>query len=311
MRTAERKRTAVVTGASSGIGHASVSRLVNLGWTVFAGVRKTPDSDRLQAEFGSRVIPVIMDVTDQSTIRAASERLTSELKEAGLSGLVNVAGIGKVRPVEYATPEDLRNIFDINVFGQVAVTQAFLPLLRKARGRIVNISSVGAHIAIPFGGLLNASKAAFGLLSDNMRLELRPFGIRVSTIEPGAITTPAVDKTLGDIQHVIDTLPVTGKTDYGAMMKIFAQRAYAREIHGSSPDVVAQAVEHALTAARPRIRYRVGKHARLLTTLPRVLPDWALDELILRITGLPVKFGAEVRPRSVTQMRGQKVQPAI
>ena len=173
--------------------------------------------------------------------------------------MVNVAGIGMVRPLEYATVDDLHEIFEVNVFGQIAVIQAFLPLLRKARGRIVNISSVGAHIAIPFGGLLNASKSAFGLLSDTLRLELRPFGIRVCTVEPGAIKTPAVDKTLGNIEEVISRLPPRGAAQYGKMLKAFASHAYAREMKGSEPYVVAQAVHHALSADGPGFDTRWGK----------------------------------------------------
>ena len=285
------KKSVVITGASSGIGRASVSRLIQSGWQVLATVRKEEDGDKLKSEFGSVLTPIIMDVTDRASITAAGERVSSELRGRGLDGLVNVAGIGMVCPVEYVTPSDLQEIFDVNVFGQIAVTQAFLPLLRQARGRIVNISSVGAHIWIPFGALLSASKSAFGSFSDAMRLELRPFGIRVCTVEPGAIKTPAVDKTLGHVDEVVANLPAKGAAQYGEMLKRFATRAYAREMNGSSPDVVAQAVEHALTARRPRIRYQVGKHAHLLTALPRILPDRILDALLLRIVGLPTEFG--------------------
>ena len=286
------KKTVVVTGASSGIGRACVSRLVSSAWQVFATVRKPDDGDRLQSEVGPDFTPVIMDVTDRASVTAAVEQVTSKLCGRGLNGLVNVAGIGMVRPVEYVTPSDLRQAFDVNVFGQIAVTQAFLPLLRKARGRIVNISSVGAHIAIPFGSLINASKSAFGLFSDTLRLELHPFGIRVCVVEPGAIKTPAVEKTLGNIEAVIGNLPASGAQQYGEMLREFARRGYAREMNGSPPEVVAQAVHRALTAHRPRIRYQVGKHAHLLTMLPRILADRLLDAILLRITGLPTRWGA-------------------
>jgi NAD(P)-dependent dehydrogenase (short-subunit alcohol dehydrogenase family) len=196
---------------------------------------------------------------------------------------VNVGGIGMVRPVEYASPRDLQKIFDVNVFGQIAVTQAFLPLLRRQHGRIVNISSVGAHFAIPFGGLLTASKSAFGILSDSMRLELHPFGIRVSTIEPGEIATPAVEKTLGNVESVIASLPEQGRAQYGQMLANLTQIGLKRELNGSPPEVVARAVCHALTARRPRIRYRVGKDARLLAILPGILPDWLLDAVRSRL----------------------------
>ncbi|MGC2197169.1 MAG: SDR family oxidoreductase [Terriglobales bacterium] len=287
-----RKKTVVITGASSGIGRASVSRLIQSGWQVFATVRKLEDGDRLQSEFGANLTAAILEVRDRASIRSAAGEVTAQLQGRGLDGLVNVAGMGMVRPVEYVTADELRELFEVNVFGQIAVTQAFLPLLRKARGRIVNISSVGAHIAIPFGALLNASKSAFGSFSDTLRMELHPFGIRVSTVEPGAIKTPAVDKTLGNIETVIGNLPARGAEQYGEMLKRFASRAYAREMNGSEPDVVARAVQHALTARRPRIRYQTGKDAKLLVTLPRILPDRLLDAIRLRMLGLPIEFGA-------------------
>jgi NAD(P)-dependent dehydrogenase (short-subunit alcohol dehydrogenase family) len=265
--------------------------MVEAGWRVFATVRKAADAEKLRSEAGPNVTPVMMDVTDRLSVMAAAGQVTSEVAGHGLDALVNVAGIGRLRPVECITPADLQEVFDINVFGQLTVTQAFLPLLRKAHGRIVNISSVGAHIAVPFGSLINASKAAFGIFNDTLRLELRPFGIAVSVIEPGAIRTPAVNKTLGDVESIIASLPPDAAARYGEMLLGFISRAYEREMNGSSPDVVANAVRHALTARRPRIRYRVGKHATLLTTLPRVLPDRVLDALMLRIAGLPAEFG--------------------
>ena len=286
------RQTALITGASSGIGRASVLQMARAGWHVFAAVRKIEDGEKLQAENPASATPVIMDVTDRSSVFAAAEQVSSQLDGRGLDGLANIAGVGIAGPLEYVSPGDLQEIFDINVFGQITVTQAFLPALRRSRGRIVNITSVGAHIAIPFGGLLNASKAAFGLLSDTLRLELRPFGIHVCTVEPGAIKTPAVDKTLGNVEAAIAKLPAQGAAEYGEMLRRFTRRAYAREMDGSSPEIVAKAVHHALTARRPRMRYRVGKHAHVLTTLPEILPDSLLDRLRLKLLGLPTTFGA-------------------
>ncbi len=285
------KKSAVITGASSGIGRACVARMIQSGWRIVATVRKSEDGERLRAEFGPALTPVIMDVTNRLSIGAAARQVAAHLDAAGLDGLVNVAGIGMMRPIEYVPLGDLQEIFEVNVFGQLAVIQAFLPSIRKSRGRIVNISSVGAHIAIPFGSPINASKSAFGTFSDTLRLELHPFGIHVCTVEPGAIKTPAVEKTLGDVGGVVGKLPPVGVQQYGEMLKGFANRAYEREMNGSSPDVVAEAVHHALTARRPRPRYRVGKHAGLLTALPRILSDRLLDAIVLRIAGLPARFG--------------------
>jgi len=283
------QKTVVITGASSGIGRSSVSRMVQSGWHVFSTVRKAQDGDRLRSDFGTSITPVIMDVTNRASVTTAAEQIVSLLEDSGLDGLVNVAGVGKVRPVEYITQDDLQEIFDINVFGQMAVTQTLLPLLRTARGRIVNISSVGAHIAIPFGSLINATKSAFGIFNDTLRLELHPFGIHVSVVEPGAIKTPAVEKTLGDIEAVIRSLPPTGAAQYGNMLRDFVRCGYEREMNGSSPDVVAQAIQDALTAKRPRTRYRVGKHATLLAAF---WPDRLLDTIRFRITGMPTEFGS-------------------
>lgn len=284
MRTA--KKTVVITGASSGIGKACVARMSGLGWEVFATVRKQADCDQLAGEFGQNVHPVLMDLENEASIATAAEQIEAQVRDARLDGLVNVAGIGMLRPVEYASMKDLRQIFDINFFGQVAVTQALSRLLRRARGRIVNITSVGVNVAIPFGGLLNASKSAFAKVSDTMRLELHPFGVCVIAIEPGSIATPAVDKTLGDLEHVIRSLPPEAQTQYGAMIRNMGRRGYEMEKSGSSPDVVAVAVEHALTSSRPRIRYRVGKHAKVLAMLPRILPERVMDALLRKMLGL-------------------------
>jgi NAD(P)-dependent dehydrogenase (short-subunit alcohol dehydrogenase family) len=280
----ENRKTVVITGASSGIGRACVSRMSSAGWLVFATVRKASDRDRLR--FEKNVCPVLMDVQDASTISAAAAEIGSQLDGDGLDGLVNVAGIGMVRPLEYAPMAAVREIFEINFFGQLATIQAFCVMLRKNRGRIVNITSVGVNLAIPFGGLLNSSKCAFGMLSDTLRLELRNFGVRVIAIEPGSISTPAVDKTLGNLEEVIASLPPEAQQTYGSMIRNVGRRGYEMEKNGSPPDVVATAVNHALSSGRPRLRYRVGKHAKLLALLATVLPESVFDSMRMSMLGL-------------------------
>jgi len=294
-------KTAVITGASSGIGYACVKRMSNAGWSVFATVRKTSDRDRLRSE--KNVYPVIMDVQDASSISAAASEISSKLSERGLDGLVNVAGVGMVRPLEYVSMSDVREIFEINFFGQLAAIQAFCGLIRKSRGRIVNITTVGVNLAIPFGGLLNSSKSAFAKVSDTLRLELRRSGVRVIAIEPGSISTPAVDKTLGNLEEVIGSLPPEAQTIYGPMIRKVGRRGYEMEKAGSSPDVVAVAVRHALTSNHPRLRYRVGKHARLLATLPKILPESLFDALLMRMLGLTNSAEEEKRPVAVSPAR--------
>lgn len=285
-------KAVVITGASSGIGHACTSQLVRAGFLVFAGVRKKTDGERLQHEGDGQVVPLEIEVTDEASIQRAVALVSARVGDRGLDGLVNNAGIGLVAPVEYMSAALLRKQFEVNFFGQVAVTQAFLPLIRKACGRIVNMGSAGGHISIPFGSALAASKSAFNSLNDALRMELHPFGIHVSIIEPGSMHTPAADKMLGDVEAVIRDLPPEGATRYGAALRESVRRGYEREQNGSPPEVVARAVEHALTAKNPRTRYPVGKDARTLTTIPRFLPDQMLDRIRYRLFGLPTKFGA-------------------
>jgi NAD(P)-dependent dehydrogenase (short-subunit alcohol dehydrogenase family) len=256
------------------------------GWQVFATVRKEADRDKLRSEFANNVYPVLMDVENESSIAAAAGEIESQVSGHGLDGLVNVAGIGMVRPIEYASMQDLRQIFEVNFFGQVATIQAFARSLRKQRGRIVNVTTVGVNLALPFGGLLNASKSAFAKVSDTLRLEMHPFGVRVCAVEPGAIATPAVEKTLGDLEGIISNLPPEAQAQYGSLIRNFGRRGYAMEKNGSPPDVVAAAVHHALTSSRPRIRYRVGKHAKLLSMLPRILPESVMDALLRNMLGI-------------------------
>ncbi len=297
------QKTAVVTGASSGIGRACVARLAKAGWQVFAGVRKAEDEVSLQEQFGARVTPVRIDVTDRPMIMETAEKVKFQLGDRGLDALVNVAGVGMMRPVEYVTDDDMWKIFQINVFGQIAVTQAFLPLLRRARGTIVNIGSVGTHIGLPFGGLLNGSKSAFRALNDALRMELRSSGVRVVIVEPGAIKTPAVDKTLGDVEGVIRELPPKGQAEYGEMLRTFAKRGYAIESRGSDPDVVAQVVQEALVTERPRPRYAAGKHANVLAAIGILLPAVILDVLLLKALGLPTKRKAPARRQRAVEER--------
>ncbi len=285
------RKTAVVTGASTGIGRATSLYLVKNAFRVFAGVRKKKDAESLRAAAGANLVPIELDVTNAGSIAAAARQVQDSV-DGGLDGLVNNAGIGIAVPVEAVAMDVLRQSFEVDVFGQIAVIQAFLPLIRRVHGRIVNMGSVGGHITMPFGGVLCGSKSAFGSLSDALRLELYPFGIHVCLVEPGAISTPAVEKTLGDVEGAIESFPPEDARRYGPMFREFARRSYERESNGSPPEVVARAVHHALTARRPRARYPVGKHAKLLSTLPRVLPDRLLDPLLRRLFAMPKSFGA-------------------
>src|SRR5919112_1052610 len=177
----------LITGASTGIGHATAKRMLAYGWEVFAAARKDEDLERLR---GEGFTPIKLDVTDPETIAAARE----ELDERGLRGLVNNAGVAVSGPIEFIPLDELRRQLEVNLVGQVAVIQAFLPNIREATGRIVNISSIGGRIALPMVGPYAASKHALEAVSDSLRRELRPWGIHVSLIEPGGVTTPIWEK---------------------------------------------------------------------------------------------------------------------
>lgn len=284
----------VVTGTSTGIGHACALRLVQEGFTVFAGVRKLTDANALRAAAPDRIVPLQLDVTVRDSIVRASHVVTDALRERGerLVGLVNNAGIGLSGPLEFLRLDDIERLLDVNVLGQIAVTQAFLPLLRQSRGRIVNICSVGDRIAIPFGGVLNATKSAFAMISESLRMELRPWGLRVVIIEPGAILTPALEKTLGDPDGALRRMDGAAEHYYGRLFRNFTERAAATERAGSPPEVVADAVLHAVSDPRPKQRYVVGKNAGVLALLPRVVPSRLLDRLRMKLFGLPTQFGA-------------------
>lgn len=280
-------RAVVITGASTGIGAACALRLSRSGFLVFAGVRKAQDGVALQQRGASRLIPLLLDVTDADSIQKTKERVSGRIGETGLFGLINNAGIAVVGPLEAVPIPDLRRQMEINVIGQVAVTQAFLPLIRQARGRIVNMGSIAGRAAMPLMGPYSASKFALEAITDALRLEVRQWGIEVSIVEPGAIATPIWDKSGKDAAGLEAATPAELRTLYAAVIagvrKVTAQAA-ARAI---SADVVARVVEQALTAPRPKTRYLVGADARFRAMMVKVLPDRLADWLLTRILQLP------------------------
>lgn len=291
------RKQVLVTGASSGIGRATVLHLSASGMRVFAACRRAEDGAALQDASATpeRLTPVILDVTRQETIDACRAFIATE-SGGRLDAIVNNAGVGTSTPMEVVPLETVRAAFEVNVFGQLAVIQAFLPLLPRGSGRIINLGSVGAHITIPFGGVLCGSKAAFEAFSDALRMELRPLGIHVSIIQPGSIKTPAVDKTLGSVEEAIRQWPEAGRARYAALFRRFSARARARETGGSEPDTVARTIHLALTAPQPQTRYPTGKDARMLTLVPRILPDRTLDFLRQKMLGLPTQFDVPGEP---------------
>jgi NAD(P)-dependent dehydrogenase (short-subunit alcohol dehydrogenase family) len=279
-------RSAVITGASTGIGRATALRLDAAGFRVFAGVRRATDADSLRGVASERLVPIRLDVTDAAAVEAAAKSVEATVAGAGIQGLVNNAGIAVGAVLEFADLDDLRRQLEVNVVGAAAVTRAFLPLLRRGSGRIVNVSSNGGYLAGPFLGPYTASKFALEGMSDSLRRELRPWRIPVAVIEPGSIETPIWDKGRGETERVRRAIPEEGRRLYDRAfdsMQSYVSRTSSRAIPA---DAVARAIEHALTATRPRIRYRVGRDAVITRLLARFLPDRALDALVARLVGL-------------------------
>src|SRR5690349_17497656 len=238
----------VITGASTGIGAACALACAKQGMTVFAGVRTLQAGDALKANAGAGVIPIQLDVTDGASIATVAEAVGHHVGESGLYGLVNNAGIAIGSPLELIPLDQLRRQLEVNVIGQIAVTQALLPLLRQARGRIVNMGSIAGRSTIPMMGPYSASKHALEALTDALRLELYPWGIEVSIIEPGAIATPIWDKSLKTSLEVEDEIPVEGKRLYDAAAQRIRE-AVGRAAERAIPtEAVVRAVLHALTA---------------------------------------------------------------
>lgn len=234
---------------------------------MLAGVRTAGDAPEGTEE-------VLLDVTDPAAIVAAASRVEK------LDGLVNNAGIVVASPLEYLPLDELRRQLEVNVVGQLAVTQAVLEPLRAARGRIVNITSIGGRFASPFLGPYVASKFAMEGMSDSLRRELRPFGIDVAIIEPGSIATEIWDKGQRDASALLEGMSPRARELYGKRLGRAQKLARRTAGHAIPPDRAARAIEHALTASRPRTRYVVGADARIQLLLERALPDRWLDRLL-------------------------------
>ncbi|HSL04141.1 MAG TPA: SDR family oxidoreductase [Nitrospiraceae bacterium] len=272
--------TVVVTGASTGIGAACALDCAGRGMTVFAGVRDPRAGEALAAKAGPSLIPITLDVTDEPSIMRSVEVVQRVVGEGGLGGLVNNAGIVIGSPLEVIPLAQLRKQLEVNVIGQVAVTQAFLPLLRRGRGRIVNMGSIAGRGTIPLLGPYSASKYALEALTDALRMELQPWGIQVSIIEPGAVATPIWEKSAKEAEALEASASEETKALYSeAVVRIRAAVAQAAQ-RAIAPEAVVRAVHHALTASRPRTRYLVGSDAKLRAWMVKWLPDRVQDRLL-------------------------------
>jgi NAD(P)-dependent dehydrogenase (short-subunit alcohol dehydrogenase family) len=265
-------RAVLVTGASSGIGHASALRLAGSGWRVFGGVRSEEDAERLR---GHGVEPLQLDVTHCAAIAAAAKVVGGELQ-----GLVDNAGIAIAAPLELVPLDELRRQLEVNVVGQVAVLQAFLPALRRAGGRVVLVGSVGGRSALPFLGPYAASKHALEAIADSLRVELAPWRIGVSIVEPASVKTAIWTKGAAQADAMRARMSHDRDELYATRIERFRAVALKRG-PGIDPDVVARAVEHALTASRPKARYLVGRDAHIRAWIER-LPTRLRDRVLAK-----------------------------
>ena len=276
----------VVTGVSTGIGWGTTKVLVSKGFRVFGSVRKQSDADRLQREFGDGFVPLIMDITDAEAVNHAAKKVGSMIGDGNLAGLVNNAGIVVSGPLLYLRPAEYRRQLDVNMIAPLVVIQAFAPLLGTDKqrqgfaGRIVNISSTGAKVAIPFIGAYSASKSGLEGMSDGLRRELMVFGIDVVVIEPGVVNTAMYDK--GEKEDLSEFR----RTEYWEAMQNFQKfiLAEARN-YGLSPERLGEAVHVALSTAKPNTRYAVVPQRFKNWTLPRLLPARMLDGVLAKQFG--------------------------
>jgi len=273
-------RNVLVTGASRGIGLATAQRLLRNGWHVFAGVRRLSDADDLRRGSEDRCTPVQLDITDADDVAALDQVLPSRL-----DGIVNNAGIAVAAPLEAVQVDDLRHQLEVNVVGQVAVTQALLPALRASAGRIVFISSVSGRVSAPLMTPYTASKYAIEAIADGLRVELRPWGVRVVLIEPGSIDTDIWRGAESQFDETIGTMSEEHRRLYDKL--ITGSRKFIRSTAKRAAPVekVVKAVEQAVTSSRPRTRYVVGADARGQLIMKGLLPDRAFDAMVARMVG--------------------------
>jgi len=267
---------AVITGASSGIGAATARELAGRGFHVLAGVRRERDADAIR---GPGIEPLILDITDPDHITALAARVQGDPLGRPVRALVNNAAMPVNAPVEAFAIDEWRRLFEVNLFGHVAVTQALLPALIQAKGRIVNISSVGGRIAMAAYGPYAGTKFALEAVSDSLRREMAPLGVQVVVVEPGAVRTDMPGRAIAGAHQLASAMTQEQSGRYGGLLHAVAAQTASAAGSGLPPEAAAKIIAKAITAPRPRTRYAVGRDAALLTFLARILPDRLLDRL--------------------------------
>jgi NAD(P)-dependent dehydrogenase (short-subunit alcohol dehydrogenase family) len=279
-RTPEPRGTAVVTGASSGIGAATVRLLAERGFHVIAGVRDLRDAEPL-TEYSDRVEPIQLDITDAGAIAAFAERI-GRLPD-GLDALVNNAGTISVGPIELIEAERWEAVMRVNILGTINLTRAALPAVIRSRGRVINVSSPTGRIALPMFGPYAVSKFALEAFNDTLRREIGHLGVRVICVTPGPIVTPIFDKGLEEATSLLENSTQVSRDRYGAMAASALQAGEHTKHNGRTPEEAAAVIARALTTRRPRTRYSMGRENQLASLVSRAVPDRAADALIARM----------------------------
>ena len=274
-----RREIVVVTGASTGIGAATARELARRGFHILAGVRRGTDADALRA---TNLEPVMLDITNETEIAALVKHITDDPERRPLRALVNNAGIGVNAPVEVLPLSEWRRLFDINLFGHVAMTQALLPALIESGGTVVNISSVGGKVAMATYGPYAGSKFALEAVSDALRREVGPLGVKVIVVEPGAVTTEMLGRVAAAGERITNGMTAEQRGRYATLMHSIISQAQAAIPKGVPAEEAGRVIADAVTSKRPRTRYTVGREAAIIVRLARVLSDRTLDSLLAR-----------------------------
>jgi NAD(P)-dependent dehydrogenase (short-subunit alcohol dehydrogenase family) len=268
---------AIVTGASTGIGAATARELARRGFHVLAGVRRDLDADAIR---GPGIEPLIIDITNADHIAALAARVHGDPHGRALRAVVNNAAIQANVPIEAFAIDEWRNMFEVNLFGQVAVIQALLPALIRSKGRVVNISSVGGKVAMAAYGPYAGTKFALEAVSDSLRRELAPSGVQVVVVEPGAVRTEMLGRAIAAADDLVAAMTPEQSRRYGPLVHAVNAQAVSSTKSGQPAEAAATVIAKAVTARRPRTRYTVGRDAALITRMVRLLPDRALDRVL-------------------------------
>ena len=274
-----RREILVVTGASTGIGAATARELARRGFHVLAGVRRVTDADALRA---TNLEPIMLDITSDANIAALVKHITDDPERRPLRALVNNAGIQVNAPVEVLPLSEWRRLFDVNLFGHIAMTQALLPALIESRGTVVNITSVGGKVAMATYGPYAGAKFALEAVSDSLRREVKSLGVKVIVVEPGAVMTEMLGGVAVSGERIISGMTNEQRGRYATLMHSIISQAQAAIPKGVPAEEAGRVIADAITSKRPRTRYTIGRDAAIVVLLARCLSDRMLDSLLAR-----------------------------